>query len=141
MFLPEEICDADYGVNIYEEDPELSKFDDPNIPITTEFVVGCWADTTWAPGLEHARSGVMVITRVSGAAVFWAVVRISGIADSSTRAKYCGASAGFRRLLGVVQICISLVLLWLRLNSILTQPRQGSWLKIRRSQERPGILE
>ena len=36
MFLPEEICDADYGVNIYEEDPELSEFEDPNNPITKE---------------------------------------------------------------------------------------------------------
>ena len=33
MFLPEEIFDADYGVSIYEEDPELSEFEDPNIKI------------------------------------------------------------------------------------------------------------
>ena len=27
IFLPEEVCEADYGVNIYKEDPELSEFD------------------------------------------------------------------------------------------------------------------
>ena len=48
-------------------------------------------------------SDVMVIVRINGAPVFWEVKRISGIADSSTRAEYCGASVGVRRLLGVIQ--------------------------------------
>ena len=45
----------------------------------------------------------MVIIRVNGAPVFWEVARISGIADSSTRAEYCGESVGVRRLLDVIQ--------------------------------------
>jgi hypothetical protein len=46
---------------------------------------------------------MMTVVRINGVAVFWEVARISGIADSSTRAEYCGASIGVRRLLSVIQ--------------------------------------
>jgi len=103
MFTKGDITNADFGVNVYEEDPELSEFVDPTIPVTSEFEVDCWTDATWAPDIEHARSDMMTVVRVNGVSVFWEVVRISGIADSSTRAEYCGSSIGVRRLLGVIQ--------------------------------------
>jgi len=102
-FTKADILDKDFGVNVYEEDPELSEFVDPTIPITSEFEVDCWTDATWAPDIEHARSDMMTVVRVNGVPVFWEVTRISGIADSSNRAEYCGASIGVRRLLGVIQ--------------------------------------
>ena len=52
-------------MNIYEEDPELSEFDDPFMPITKEFEIDCWTDATRAPDLENARSDVMVIIRIN----------------------------------------------------------------------------
>jgi hypothetical protein len=104
MFDKGDITDADFGVNVYEEDPELSEFVDPTMPITPEFEVDCWADATWAPDNEHARSDMMTVVRINGVPVFWEVARVSGIADSSTRAGHCGASIGVRRLLGVIQI-------------------------------------
>ena len=70
VFLPEKVCDADYGVNINEEDLELSEFDGPFMPITKEFEVDCWTDAIRAPDLENARSDVMVIIRINGAPGF-----------------------------------------------------------------------
>jgi hypothetical protein len=95
--------DNDFGVNVYEDEPELSEFVEPSIPVTDQFLVDCWTDATWAPDILHGRSDMMFVIRINGIPVYWGVSRITGIADSSTRAEYCGASVGVRRMLTVIQ--------------------------------------
>ena len=102
-FTKADILDKDFGVNVYEDEPELSEFIDPSIPITEQFVVDCWTDATWAPDILHGRSDMMFVVRINGIPVHWGVNRITGIADSSTRAEYCGSSIGVRRMLAVIQ--------------------------------------
>ena len=102
-FTKADILDNDFGVNVYEDEAELSEFVEPGIPITEHFEVDCWTDATWAPDISHGRSDMMFVIRVNGMPVYWGVNRITGIADSSTRSEYCGASIGVRRLLSVIQ--------------------------------------
>ena len=101
-FTKADILDEDFGVNVYEDDPELSEFAEPSIPITGHFLVGCWTGTTWAPGISHARSDMMFVIRANGIPVYLGVFRFTGIADSSMRAEYCGVSIGVRRILTVI---------------------------------------
>jgi hypothetical protein len=103
LFTKDDIQDKEFNVNVCEENPELSEFVDPTIPVTEQFEVGCWTDATWAPGLDNARSDMMFVVRINGISVHWGVNRITRIANNSTRAEYCGASSGVRRVLSITQ--------------------------------------
>ena len=94
---------GDDGINVYGDSDTAQEFQDDDIPVTSLFEVGCWADSTRCPDLTHGQSDTMTIIRVNGSPVLWDVKRIQGIADSSTRAEYCGAAIGVRRLFSVIQ--------------------------------------
>ena len=103
LFTPDEILRADDGINVYDDSDTAPEFQDDVIPPTSQFEVDCWTDSTWCPDLTHGQSDTMTIIRVNGSPVLWDVKRIEGIADSSTRAEYCGAAIGARRLFSIIQ--------------------------------------
>ena len=103
LFTPDEILHADDGINVYDDLDTAPEFQDDAIPPASLFEVDCWTDSTWCPDLTHGQSDTMTIIRVNGSPVLWDVKRIQGITDSSTRAEYCGAAIGVRRLLSVIQ--------------------------------------
>ena len=94
----EDILACDDGYNVYEDDPLLGKdFTEEKIPTTSFFRVETSVDATYAPRGEDGRSDIMYIVFVNGAPADWNPIRLTGVADSTASAEYCGQSVGCKK--------------------------------------------